>query len=67
MTANLNKLRMERDLLLNESDWVVTKHLEANEAVPTSWKKYRQDLRDITKTFKSMNDKNFKFPEKPTS
>ena len=28
-------------------------------------KKYRQDLRDITKTFTSMKDKDFKFPTKP--
>jgi len=31
-----------------------------------AWKKYRQDLRDITKTFKSMRDKDFKFPKEPT-
>ena len=29
------------------------------------WKTYRQELRDITKTFKSISDKDFKFPEKP--
>ena len=66
MSDELNDLRQRRDSFLQESDWVVTKHLEANEAVPTSWKKYRQELRDITKTFKSMNDKDFKFPTKPT-
>tara|TARA_R100001086_G_C11687700_1_gene217633 strand:+ start:249 stop:449 length:201 start_codon:yes stop_codon:yes gene_type:complete len=65
MNYELDELRMQRDIRLRESDWVVTKHLESNKAVPTSWKKYRQDLRDITKTFKSMNDKDFKFPEKP--
>ena len=31
-----------------------------------AWKKYRQDLRDITKTYKSMQDKGFTFPTKPT-
>ena len=66
MSDELNDLRQRRDSFLQESDWVVTKHLEANEAVPTSWKKYRQELRDITKTFKSMYDKDFKFPTKPT-
>ena len=66
MSDELNDLRQRRDSFLQESDWVVTKHLEANEAVPTSWKKYRQELRDITKTFKSMKDKDFKFPTKPT-
>ena len=30
-----------------------------------AWKKYRQDLRDITKTYKSMQDKGFAFPTKP--
>ena len=30
------------------------------------WKTYRQGLRDITKTFKSMSEKDFKFPDKPT-
>ena len=32
----------------------------------TAWKNYRQALRDITKTYKSMDDEGFKFPEKPT-
>jgi len=31
-----------------------------------AWKKYRQDLRDITKTYKSMQDEGFTFPKKPT-
>ena len=30
-----------------------------------AWKKYRQELRDITKTYKSMEDKGFSFPEEP--
>jgi hypothetical protein len=30
-----------------------------------AWKNYRQELRDITKKFKSINDKDFKFPDKP--
>ena len=66
MTANLNKLRMERDLLLNESDWVVIKAQETSTSIPLAWTKYRQELRDITKTYESMDDKDFKFPTKPT-
>ena len=66
MNYELDELRMQRDIRLRESDWVVTKHLESNEAVPTSWKTYRQELRDITKIYKSMNDEGFKFPTKPT-
>ena len=30
------------------------------------WKTYRQALRDITKTYKSMRDAGFSFPKKPS-
>ena len=56
----------KRDELLNESDWVVVKAQETNITIPSEWKTYRQALRDITKTFSSIRDKNFKFPDKPT-
>ena len=57
----LAQLRSQRTLLLAETDWLANSDVTMSDA----WKKYRQDLRDITKTFKSMNDKDFKFPEKP--
>lgn len=75
MTDSETKLLMLRNLrneLLNESDWIVTKSLEAGVAVPDEWKTYRQELRDITKKFKSIDEKDekgnatgFKFPDKP--
>lgn len=37
-----------RDQMMTASDWVVTKALEADEAVPSAWVTYRQALRDIT-------------------
>ena len=40
--------RIRRDFLMTSSDWVVTKALEADEAVPSAWTTYRQALRDIT-------------------
>jgi len=40
--------RNRRDFLMTESDWVVTKALEADVAVPSAWRTYRQALRDIT-------------------
>lgn len=40
--------RLRRDFLMTDSDWVVTKALEADEAVPSAWGTYRQALRDIT-------------------
>ena len=68
MTDSETKLLMLRNLrneLLSESDWIVTKSLEAGVAVPDEWKTYRQELRDITKKFKSIDETGFKFPDKP--
>ena len=59
---NLTILRLQRNFLLKETDWWASSDLTMTDAQ----KKYRQDLRDITKTFKSIDDKDFKFPEKPT-
>ena len=41
-------LRLERDILLRETDWVVTKAAETGLAETDAWKTYRQALRDIT-------------------
>ena len=57
----LAELRSQRTLLLSETDYMGNSDV----TMPTKWKTYRQELRDITKKFKSMNDKDFKFPEKP--
>jgi len=62
---NLTSLRIERDLLLQQSDWVVIKEREEGGSVSNfaDWKDYRQKLRDITNTYKSLED--VKWPEKP--
>tara|TARA_R100001086_G_C11777151_1_gene242561 strand:- start:64 stop:357 length:294 start_codon:yes stop_codon:yes gene_type:complete len=57
----LEELRRARTLLLSETDYLALSDVTMTDA----WKKYRQDLRDITKTFKSMSDKDFAFPTKP--
>jgi len=59
---DLNFLRAQRNQKLSETDWMASSDYNMTDAQ----KKYRQDLRDITKTFKSMSDKDFKFPTKPT-
>lgn len=41
-------VRARRDALLSDTDWVVTKAVEAGSPVPENWKTYRQALRDIT-------------------
>ena len=59
----LRLLREERNNLLQETDWTALGDVTMSEKMKT----YRQELRDITKTFKSMSDKDFKFPDKPES
>ena len=61
-SENLIELRKQRNTLLAETDYMALSDVTMTDA----WKAYRQELRDITKTFKSMSDKDFKFPEKPT-
>ena len=58
----LATLRSERNYLLSETDWWASSDLTMTDAQ----KKYRQDLRDITKTYQSLLDKDFSFPTKPT-
>ena len=58
----LKLLREKRNQLLVETDYMANSDVTMSDA----WKKYRQDLRDITNTFKSMGDKGFAFPTKPT-
>ena len=40
-------LRIQRDRLLKECDWVVTKASETGVAETDAWKTYRQALRDL--------------------
>ena len=41
------RVRLRRDRLLNDSDWVVTKATETGVTVSSAWKTYRQKLRDV--------------------
>ena len=59
----LQRLREKRNALLKETDWM---SLSDAPTMSDAWKKYRQELRDITKTYKSMQDEGFTFPKKPT-
>ena len=59
---DLKELRSNRNILLAETDWKANSDV----TMSTAWKNYRQALRDITKTYKSMDDEGFTFPTKPT-
>ena len=65
-TNKLNYLRTVRNMKLTETDWVVIKEREEGGSVSNfaDWKKYRQELRDITKTYKSLED--VKWPTAPS-
>jgi len=57
------KLRSERNSLLVETDWMANSDLTMSDA----WKKYRQDLRDITtQTPTDERLSNITFPTKPS-
>jgi len=57
--GNLIALRNERNRLIAETDWWASSDLTMTSAQT----KYRQDLRDITKTATSLDD--VSWPEKP--
>ena len=51
-------------MYLTESDWIVTMHKELGTNIPAAWKKYRQELRDITDSATSLED--VTWPTKPS-
>lgn len=59
----LDEVRAERYKKLAETDWIVTMHKELGTNIPTTWKTYRQALRDITDSATSLDD--VSWPEKP--
>ena len=63
---DLEDLRLQRNNLLSQSDWVVIKEREEGGSVSNfaDWKTYRQALRDITKTYKSLDK--VKWPTAPS-
>ena len=62
-TADIDELRFERNLLLQQSDW--TQNRDVTLSDDADWKTYRQALRDITKTYKTLDT--VKWPTEPTS
>ena len=55
-------LRRVRNNLLNATDWRASTDLTMSD----EWKTYRQELRDITKTYSSMDAEGFKWPTEPS-
>lgn len=62
-------LRIERDRLLSETDWVSTRSIDSDTPVSQEWKTYRQALRDLPATAEPKLENgqltNVTWPEKP--
>ena len=58
---DLEQLRIERNSLLSQTDW--TQNRDVTLSNDADWKTYRQKLRDVTKTYKSLKD--VKWPTAP--
>ena len=59
----LQQLRDLRNAKLQETDWRATSDLTMSD----EWKTYRQALRDITKSYQSMDASGFAWPTEPSS
>ena len=77
MTVELEALRKERDILLQNSDWTQANDSPLSDSKKAEWRTYRQALRDITKTaspkigtkapfFNSLDPSAVTFPTKPS-
>ena len=69
-TEPMNILRSVRNQKLAETDWTQSRDVTLSN--DTDWKTYRQALRDITKTYKTLDTKEqvldtVKWPTEPTS
>ena len=58
----LEQLRMMRNTKLQETDWRASSDLTMSD----DWKTYRQALRDITKTYSSLDAEGFAWPTEPS-
>tara|TARA_Y100001972_G_C7434272_1_gene223348 strand:- start:81 stop:374 length:294 start_codon:yes stop_codon:yes gene_type:complete len=58
---DLEKLRNQRNSLLSQTDWM---SLPDAPTMSNAWKTYRQELRDITKKYKTLDE--VKWPTKPS-
>ena len=61
----MEDLRAMRNQMLMDTDWTQSPDSPFTDSEKTSWKTYRQSLRDITKTYKTLDT--VKWPTEPTS
>ena len=59
-------IRHKRNQFLSESDWTQVNDVPFSESKKEEWKKYRQELRDITENLVVEIDMDIKWPTKPS-
>ena len=57
--SKFNSIRIQRNKLLKETDWLANSDV----TMPDTWKKYRQDLRDLPAS--NADPSKIEFPTKP--
>jgi hypothetical protein len=68
LNRKLSHLRSTRNHLLAQSDWIVIKAKETGGTIPSAWKTYRQELRDLTNGLTTVDEVNaVEFPERPST
>ena len=63
---DLEYLRMIRNSKLQMCDWTQGSDSPLSSDKKTEWANYRTSLRDITKTYKSVNANGFSWPTEPS-
>jgi|TARA_R100000030_G_scaffold62773_2_gene47539 hypothetical protein len=65
---SMEELRKKRNNLLNQTDYIVIKAKETGGTIPSAWKTYRQELRDLTNGLTTVDEVNaVEFPERPST
>jgi hypothetical protein len=57
-------VRVRRDKLLTDSDWIVIRAADQGEPVPQAWREYRKKLREITR--QTADPTAIQWPEPPS-
>jgi len=67
-TSNVNWLtiRLARNFLLSETDWIFASDATIDDDTKEMWKKYRNYLRDLPESISSMIPEEIKFPINPS-
>ena len=64
-SVNWLTIRLARNFLLSETDWVFSEDSEVSDEDKSLWKKYRKSLRDLPTTVTDYNPLAVKFPINP--